>query len=118
MAYLEYREFLGSVELDDKCHRLKGRVQGLREDSLNYSGFSLEELEQNFHMAVNNYIERCEKNGEKPKKSYGGPLNVRLGPDLHSRAVAMAEKLDRTLNSFIKEAVERALYDYEKRYWL
>ena len=116
MAYLEYRDFLGSVELDDKAHRLKGRVQGLREDALNYSGFSLAELEQNFHAAVEKYIERCEKAGEKPKKSYGGPLNVRLGPDLHSRAAAMAERLDRTINSFIKEAVEMTLFKYEKRY--
>lgn len=116
MAYLEYKDFLGSVEYDDRCHSLIGRVQGLREKSLSYSGSTLAELEQNFHRSVEKYIESCERMGEKPKKSYGGPLNVRLGPDLHSRAVAMAEKLDRTLNSFIKEAVERALYDYETRY--
>ena len=118
MSYLSYQDYLGSVEFDEKGHQLRGRVQGLREDTLNYTGKSLEELERNFHRAVERYLADCAERGKKPKKSYGGPLNVRLGPDLHSHAAAMAERLDRTINSFIKEAVEMALYKYEERYGL
>lgn len=115
MDYLEYDNYLGSVEFDKKEHCLKGRVQGLREESLNYKGQTLEELEKSFKEAVNKYVTKCLNDDQKPKKSYGGPLNVRLGPDLHGRAAAMAERMDRTLNSIIKEAVEMFLYEHEHR---
>lgn len=115
MDYLEYSNFLGSVEFDKKNHCLKGSVQGLREKSLNYEGQSLKELEQNFKNVVEKYLSDCYDNKKKPKKSYGGPLNVRLGPDLHSRIAYIAERTDRTLNSIIKEAVERFLHEYEYR---
>jgi len=116
MAYLSYYNYLGSVEFDEKDHQLKGYVQGLREETLTYTGKSLEELERNFRIVVERYLQDCARKKETPKKSYGGSLNVRLGPDLHSRAAAMAEKLDCTINSFIKEAVRRILDDYERRY--
>ena len=113
MDYLVFENYFGSVEYDQKEHCLKGRVQGLREESLNYKGQSLAELEENFHKAVNSYISRCLRNDETPKKSYGGPLNVRLGPDLHGRAAYVAEKLGITINAFIKVAVARHLERYE-----
>ena len=113
MDYLIYKNYFGSVEFDQKAHCLKGRVQGLREESLNYKGQSLDELERNFQNAVDNYIESCYQKKETPKKSYGGPLNIRLGPDLHGRAAYVAEQLGITINAFIKEAVARYLDRYD-----
>lgn len=114
MDYLIYKNYFGSVEFDQKSHSLKGRVQGLREESLNYNGQSLAELERNFQNAVDYYIERCHKKQETPKKSYGGALNIRLGPDLHGRAAYIAEQLGITINALIKEAVTRHLSQYDR----
>lgn len=105
---------MGSVEYDEKEECLYGHVQGMRDELLNYNGKSVAELEKKFKNAVDKYLVKCQKKGETPKRPYNGPLNVRLGPDLHCRAAMMAEKMGRTMNSLIKESVETLLEKYEK----
>jgi len=43
------------------------------------------------------------------EKSYKGSFNLRLSPDLHRRAVAMAKSRGSTLNAFVKESIEHRL---------
>jgi predicted HicB family RNase H-like nuclease len=43
------------------------------------------------------------------EKSYKGSFNVRLSPDLHRRAATSAKIYGTTLNTFVKEAIERRL---------
>lgn len=105
MGYLRYQGYMGSVEFNEKEECLYGHVQGMRDELLNYKGKSVAELEKKFKNAVDKYLAKCEKKGEIPKRPYNGPLNVRLGPDLHCRAALAAEAMGRTINSLIKEAV-------------
>ena len=114
MGYLRYKDYMGSVEYDEKEGCLYGHVQGMRDELLNYKGKSLAELEKKFTTAIDKYLAKCQKKGEAAKRPYNGPLNVRLGPDLHFRAAMMAEKMGRTINSLIKESVETFLEKYEK----
>lgn len=114
MGYLRYEGYLGSVEFDEKEGCLYGRVQGMRDVSLKYKGKSVAEVEKKFKKAIDKYIEKCHKKEEEPKRPYNGPLNVRLGPDLHFRAAQMAEKMDTTINALIKHAVSNFLKQCEK----
>lgn len=114
MGYLRYEGYMGSVEYDEKEECLYGHVQGMRDVLLNYKGKSVGELEKKFKNAIDKYLEKCQKKGVTPKRPYNGPLNVRLGPDLHCRAALMAEKTEITINAFIKEAVAKLLEQYEK----
>ncbi|MDR1746564.1 MAG: type II toxin-antitoxin system HicB family antitoxin [Tannerella sp.] len=41
------------------------------------------------------------------RKSYSGVFNVRINSDLHRRAAISAKLHGKTLNSFVKEAIER-----------
>lgn len=114
MGYFRYEGYMGSVEYNEKDGCLQGQVQGMRDELLNYKGKSVFELEKQFKNAVDKYLAKCQKKGIDPKRPYNGSLNVRLGPDLHFRAAMMAESMDRTINSFIKEAVTMLLERYEK----
>lgn len=113
MGYLRYGDYRGSVEYDEEEECLYGRVQGMRDVSLKYKGKTVAELQKKFMNAVDKYIEKCHKKGEEPKRPYNGPLNVRLGPDLHFRAAQMAEKMEITINSLIKHAVSNFLKQYD-----
>ena len=113
MGYLRYEGYMGSVEFDEKDECLYGHVQGMRDELLSYKGKSVAELERKFKIAINKYLASCKKKDENPKRPYNGPLNVRLGPDLHFRAAMMAESMCITINAFIKEAVVRLLEQYE-----
>lgn len=114
MGYLRYEGYMGSVEYDEKDGCLHGQVQGMRDELLNYKGKSVAELEKKFKSAIDKYLANCQKKEEAPKRPYNGPLNVRLGPDLHFRAAMTAEWKGITINAFIKEAVENLLEKYKK----
>jgi predicted HicB family RNase H-like nuclease len=113
MGYLRYEGYMGSVEYNENDGCLHGQVQGMRDELLCYKGKSVAELEKKFKSSIDKYLANCQKKGIDPKRPYNGPLNVRLGPELHFRAAMMAEKMDRTINSLIKEAVTKLLAQYD-----
>lgn len=113
MGYLRYEGYMGSVEYDEKEECLYGHVQGMRDMMLNYKGKSVAELENEFKSSIDKYLAKCQKKGVDPKRPYNGPLNVRLGPELHFRAAMMAETRGTTINSLIKEAVTKLLAQYD-----
>ena len=107
MGYLNYKGCTGSVEYNEEDNCLFGKVQGMRSDSIIYEGNTVEELTEDFHNAIDDYLLLCEEKGIKPKKPYSGTLNVRLTPDVHSRAALAADRVGISINAFIKNAVIR-----------
>lgn len=103
-GYLKYKGYLGSVEYsaDDQC--LFGKLAFIG-DLVNYEAVDVIELEQAFKDAVEHYLASCKKLDIEPKKPCKGTFNVRISPDLHQKAVVMAG--DRSLNSFVTEAIEQ-----------
>ncbi len=102
---LEYEGYYGSVEVsvEDKC--LCGSVQFIR-DLISYSGNSFEELENSFHEAVDQYLVFCKEIGKDPSITCSGTFNVRVGTDLHTKAVFSAKKNGMTLNEFVRNAIQ------------
>lgn len=109
MGYLKYKGYTGSVEYseEDKC--LFGKVQGMMKDNITYEGDTVEELTDDFHGAVDDYLQMCEEKGISPRKPYSGVLNVRLSPEIYSGAAMAASREGITINAFIRNAVARAL---------
>ncbi|MBQ8466133.1 MAG: type II toxin-antitoxin system HicB family antitoxin [Prevotella sp.] len=109
MGYLKYKGYTGSVDYSEEDNCLFGKVQGMTKESITYEGSSLEELTEDFHGAVDDYLSLCKEKGIEPRKPYTGVLNVRLTPEIHSGAAAAAQREGVSINSFIKNAVARAL---------
>lgn len=109
MGFLKYKGYTGSVEYSEEDNCLFGKVQGMTKDSITYEGNTVDELTEDFHGAVDDYIQLCVEKGIEPRKPYSGVLNVRLTPEIHSGAAMAASKEGITVNAFIKNAVARAL---------
>lgn len=105
---MEYKGYLGSVEFSPKDNLLFGKVQGIR-SLISYEGSSVEELLGDFHGAVDDYLSACEQEGTEPEQAYKGSFNVRLGSDLHRRAVVYALSHGQSLNSLVEEAVREKI---------
>lgn len=105
---MEYKGYLGSVEFSPKDNLLFGKVQGIR-SLISYEGSSVEELLRDFHGAVDDYLSACEQEGTEPEQAYKGSFNVRLGSDLHRRAVVYALSHGQSLNSLVEEAVREKI---------
>ena len=105
---LQHRDYEGSVlySAEDKC--LHGRVLGIR-DMISYGGKTVEDLEQNFRDAVDEYLAFCQETGKTPNKPFKGSLNIRISHDLHLRASRFAEEHHQKLNAVINEALAEYL---------
>ena len=114
MGYLYYKNYIGSVEYDDKADCLRGRVLGIRDSLMSYEGMSLEDLRKDFQKSVDLYIEACYAKKKEPIRPYSRPLKIRLNPDLYGRAAFMAEQKNMTLHAFVENAVRDFLQRLEK----
>jgi predicted HicB family RNase H-like nuclease len=109
MSNLEYKGYYGSIEYDKGSKCLTGKVLGMTKDCILYEGRTIGELEEDFQNAVDSYLEGCEELGIKPRKGYNGVLNIRIPSDVHIRIARVAETTGTTINSFIRDSIERRL---------
>lgn len=109
MGVLKYKGYIGSVEYSEEDNCLFGKVQGMTKDSITYEGSTVDELTEDFHGAVDDYLALCAEKGIEPRKGYTGVLNVRLSPEIHTGAAMAAKRAGITINAFIRNAVAQAL---------
>ena len=105
---MEYKGYLGSVEFDEEEGLLFGRVMGIR-SLISYEGESAKELLEDFHGAVDDYLELCRAEGKTPETAYKGSFNVRISPELHKQLAVYAMEHDVSLNHCVEQALEKAL---------
>ena len=100
--------FTGSfdVSLEDGC--LIGRVLFI-DDIISYEGETVSDLKKNFEAAVDRYIVYCKQTGKPANKPYSGTFNVRVGPELHRKAVIAATEASVNLNEFVSKAILAAV---------
>jgi len=105
-----HRGYTGSIEvsLEDKC--LFGKVLHV-DGLLSYSGETIEELLTTFVAVVDEYLADCERTGVDPQKSYSGVFQVRIDPELHRDAQALATRRGESLNQFVTRAVQAFVDD-------
>jgi len=105
---MEYKGYIGSVEISESDGILFGKVQGIR-SLISYEGTTVFELIEDFHGSVDFYLAMCADEGTEPEVAYKGSLNIRIGSELHKRAAIYALEHQQTLNAFIAEAVDEKL---------
>lgn len=106
---MEYKGYIGSVEFSETDQILFGKVQGIR-SLISYEGTTVSELIEDFHGAVDDYLELCSEEGKTPEKAFKGSFNVRFkNPDLHKKAAVYAYNHNVSLNSVVEESVAEYL---------
>ena len=73
-------------------------------DSISFEGDTVESLVEDFHDAVDEYLEFCRENGKEPQQQYKGSFNVRIAPELHRKASLDAMAKHFWYKSFVKKA--------------
>ena len=106
---MQYKGYVGSVEFSENDNVRFGKVQGIR-SLISYEGTTVQELLDDFHGAVDDYLALCAEEGIEPEVPYKGSVNIRFKkPDTHRRAAIYALTHDQSLNSFIDECVVQRL---------
>ena len=81
---MEYKGYVGSVEFSEEDGIFFGKVMGIR-SLISYEGTDARSLVEDFHGAVDDYLQLCEGQGKAPEKAYKGSFNIRIAPETHKQ---------------------------------
>ena len=105
---LHYKGYSAKPEYSVEDRIFYGVILGI-DDFVDFSSANAEELEKEFHAAVDDYLEFCKEIGKEPQKEYKGSFNVRVSPELHKQAAVCAAMENISLNRFVENALRNAL---------
>lgn len=111
-AFFEYRGHKGQINFSKEDGCFFGQISDIP-DLILYEGDSLEQLEESFQEAVDDYIDNAAIENRKAHKPFSGTLNVRLGKDLHADLAKIAENKGKTINAIIKEFCSKEAQIYK-----
>ena len=104
---IQYKGYIGSVEFSEEDSIFYGKVMGIR-SLISYEGESARELLEDFHGAVDDYLESCKAEGKEPEVAFKGSFNIRLSPELHKRIYIYAATHQMSMNRYIEEILEKS----------
>ena len=104
---IQYKGYVGSVEFSEEDKIFYGKVMGIR-SLISYEGENVQQLLDDFHNAVDDYLIMCEKTGQKPEVAYKGSFNIRISPELHKKLVLFTTANNISLNSYIEKVLENS----------
>jgi len=107
-GHLNYKGYTGSLEFSEADAVFHGKVIGVK-SLISFEGDSVTAITEDFHNAVDEYLAFCAENEQEPEKPFKGSFNVRVGADLHRRAVQAASARGISLNSLVEEAIRASV---------
>jgi len=113
---MEYKGYFAKVDLDPEARVFHGEVVNLR-DVITFEADCVEDLLKEFHESVDDYLDFCEQRGEEPERPFSGRFVLRLDCDLHKQIFIKSKLSNKSLNSWIAEALKAAVSEeYQKTY--
>jgi predicted HicB family RNase H-like nuclease len=111
---MEYKGYLGKVELDEEEGLFHGEVINTR-DVITFQGRSVKELKKALAASIEDYLAFCAQRGEPPEKPYSGQFVTRISPELHRRVSLAAAAAGISLNAFVAHLLESAIEKQQPR---
>ena len=105
---MEYKGYIAEIEYDDSVDLLHGRVVNAGPYPIvTFEASDVEGLKREFRISIEEYLTICAEDGIEPQQPFSCRLNLSLDADLHARVAALAAQNGMSINSWIKEALER-----------
>ncbi|TIH19867.1 type II toxin-antitoxin system HicB family antitoxin [Marinifilum sp. JC120] len=104
MNTIQYKGYLGKFEYDPDADIFHGEVINLK-DVITFQGRSIDELKTALADSVEDYLDFCREEGDKPEKPYSGKVHLRIKPELHREAAAAAAISGKSLNAWISDTL-------------
>lgn len=84
----------------------RGEIQGLN-GGADFWGSTPDDLRREFRESLDFFIETAKKHGLPVRKAASGRFNLRISPELHASAAAMAKAEGIALNALVERALKR-----------
>ena len=104
---MEYKGYRAAVRFDYEAGVFHGRVVDTR-DVIFFEGTSVDQLIEEFHFSIDDYLAVCAERGREPSKPFSGRIPLRVPPEVHRAATTAAQAEGKSLNAWLTETIERA----------
>jgi len=108
MNAMMYNGYAARIEFDAEDKIFTGRLSGI-DDIVTFHGESVQELENEFHAAVDGYLEMSNRLGKPAQKPYSGRVMLRVPTEIHAAAAVAADASGKSLNQWATEVLRRAV---------
>jgi predicted HicB family RNase H-like nuclease len=105
---MTHRNYIARVDFDDRDNILVGRILGIR-SIISFHGETIAELRSEFQKSVDDYVAECKEAGISPEKPASGKMLLRVPPEIHGRALVVAQAAGKSLNQWAIEVLARAV---------
>lgn len=106
---MTYKGYTARIEFDQRDNIFIGKIIGIA-DNITFHGETVKELRAGFQAAIHHYIADCAATGRKPLKATSGKMMLRVSPELHARALAIAKTTGKSLNQWAEEVLGKAAH--------
>jgi len=106
---LRHKGYVGRAEIDAHEKAIVGRVINMARDGITFGGKTVEEAEQDFRAAVDEYLAWAQEKGFAPERPYRGEILVRATAELHRETAAASAESETSINQFVLDAVRDRL---------
>jgi predicted HicB family RNase H-like nuclease len=96
------------ISYDPEINSFRGEFIGLNGGADFYAS-SVDELHREGEQSLVTFLEVCREHGIEPLKSFSGKFNARIPPEMHEKAVLTAAAQGKSLNEFVKQALEHEM---------
>ena len=103
---MNYKGYEASIHFDEEDKIFWGEVVNLGNKSMIlFHSENANELEKEFQISVDAYLETCKKPGVIAKKPFSGKMLIRTTPSIHAKAVASAKTQGISVNKLVEQAI-------------
>jgi predicted HicB family RNase H-like nuclease len=108
MNSMQHQGYTARIEYDERDNIFVGRLLGIRA-IISFHGQTVKELRRSFERAVDGYVAECAEKGLRPEKPASGKLLLRVSPEVHGKAMVVAQASGKSLNQWVSEVLEKAV---------
>ena len=105
---MEYKGYQASYKFDEEGSAFIGDVVNIA-DTIFFYGDTLEQLNEEFHFSIDDYLAACEEKGRKPDKPFTKGIRIKLPETVYSAAEAAAKADGKGLDTWFAETIEKAV---------
>ena len=103
---MNYKGYEASIHFDEEDKIFWGEIINLGSKSMIlFHSENANELENEFQISVDAYLEACKKTGSSAKKPFSGKMLIRTTPSIHAKEVASAKTQGISVNKLVEQAI-------------
>ena len=106
---MTYKGYTARIEFDQRDNIFTGKIIGIV-DNITFQVRTVKKLRGDFQAAIDHYIADCAATGRKPLKAASGKMMLRVSPETHAKALAMAKTSGKSLNQWAEEVLGKAAH--------